>query len=331
MAAANLDALEKCPYGLESLVSPLRDLANRGGKRWRPLLLVLASRAFGGNDVLAIRLCPLVELPHTGSLVLDDIEDGAVTRRGGPAAHMEHGLDVAINAGCAAYFLPLVRIEAIANVEARASLYAAYGRAMRRLHAGQALDISWHRSPNALPSREDHALMCRLKTGAMARLAAETGAILAFEVQGRSSNRREDAESLARFAEDLGVGFQALDDVANLASGNPGKARGDDVVEGKKSLPLIIACEREPSLRPRLAQLMGRAAQEGPSSRAVSEFIALIEATGAIEEAERVGAELLKRSLDGIAAICRCEPGADSLARALRSILGAPWHTKHER
>jgi octaprenyl-diphosphate synthase len=318
-AASNLDGLDARPYGLDSLLRPLRALAGRGGKRWRPLLMVLSSRAFGGSDEAALKLCPLVELPHTGSLVLDDIEDGAATRRGGPAAHIEYGLDVAINSGCAAYFLPLSRLEGIADHETRARLYGSYGRAMRRLHAGQALDIAWHKAPECLPSREDHALMCRLKTGAMARLAAEAGAILAFGARGT----HEEAALLARCAEDLGVGFQALDDAANLARGNPGKARGDDVVEGKKSLPLIIACEREPALRPRLAGLMARAAIEGPLSAAVGEFIGLVEGTGAVAEAERVGAELTERSFEGIDEVCRGKPEAERLSRALRGLVHA--------
>ena len=95
---------------IEKLVKPCRELLSLGGKRWRPLLQVLCAEYVilnkNGTEAEnqinlenAYNLVPLVEFVHTASLIHDDIEDGADTRRGKPAAHITYGVDVAINAG----------------------------------------------------------------------------------------------------------------------------------------------------------------------------------------------------------------------------------------
>lgn len=269
-----------------ALNAPALDLIRRGGKRWRPLLLVLAARAFGRADG-ALSLSPLVEIAHNGTLIVDDIEDGADERRGGPAIHLLHGLDVAVNAGNLLYFLPLALIDELAlGVETKLELYARYGLHMRRLHLGQATDILWHRHHGFVPDRASYLSMCALKTGVLARAAAEFGALAAgapADVVGR----------LGSIFERAGVAFQVLDDLRNLTTGNPGKRRGDDIVEGKKSLPVILACESRPELLGRLAGLFDAAASGGPSSPAVEEAIGLIAETGALAEAKHLASTML--------------------------------------
>ena len=91
------------------LTQPCAHLVSLGGKRWRPLLLVLCAQMTAQakkTDVdltKAYGLTPLVEFAHTASLIHDDIEDGADTRRGKPCAHISYGMDVAINAGSCLY------------------------------------------------------------------------------------------------------------------------------------------------------------------------------------------------------------------------------------
>ncbi len=89
---------------------PSIDLVLRGGKRWRPMMMLLfCELESGGQDVLP--LTPLVELPHNGSLMIDDIEDGADLRRGKEAVHITYGIDMAINSGNFLYFLPSYLID----------------------------------------------------------------------------------------------------------------------------------------------------------------------------------------------------------------------------
>ena len=97
------------PY-IENLVKPCRDLLLLGGKRWRPLLLVLCSELISGNEIQqAYEITPLVELVHTASLIHADIEDKADTRRGKHSAHITYGIDTAITSGSWLYFPALHR------------------------------------------------------------------------------------------------------------------------------------------------------------------------------------------------------------------------------
>jgi octaprenyl-diphosphate synthase len=284
------------PPGLaKSLTLPGWDLVSRGGKRWRPLLTTLICEGLGGGDA-ALPLVPLVELPHNASLIHDDIEDNSDERRGKAAAHILYGIDTAINAGCFLYFLPLGCVEAWeAAPELRNRVYVLWGEYMRRLHLGQAMDIAWHRDPDALPGLPEYDLMCRLKTGCLARLAAILGvygAASAGSVEAGSMDRL--TEELGGAAEKLGVGFQILDDVKNLTTGNPGKKRGDDIVEGKKSLPALLYLHgRKHGAAALVSRCFAAARAGGVGAPEVEELIAELEGAGALEEARSRGLALI--------------------------------------
>ena len=160
-----LSGLEKKPGPefFRSLTLPCRDLLSRGGKRWRPLLMTLVCETLGGADA-ALPLAPLVELCHNASIIHDDIEDNSDERRGKPAVHILYGIDTAINSGSFLYFLPLACVENWARELApvytgsealSAKVYALWGTYMRRLHLGQAMDITWHRDFASVPRLED--------------------------------------------------------------------------------------------------------------------------------------------------------------------------------
>ena len=91
------DDLEQNPIAL--LSAPCASLVSGGGKRWRPLLAVLAYQLAGGSGDDIYTLAPLIEGIHTASLIHDDIEDNSELRRGKPAAHVAYGLDSALNSG----------------------------------------------------------------------------------------------------------------------------------------------------------------------------------------------------------------------------------------
>ena len=289
-----------------AITAPARELVGRGGKRWRPLLQVLVARIFGPGD-LALALAPLPEIVHNGTLIVDDIEDGADVRRGGPAVHKIFGVDAAVNCGNLLYFLPAALLEEkVADERLRAKLYAAYASQLRRVHLGQTLDIAWHRDHGRVPERDEYLLMCALKTGALSGLAARLGAL-------SEDAPKASADALVRAFEDAGVAFQILDDVKNLRSGNPGKERGDDIVEGKKSLPVILACGKDPELKGLLPGLFRRAGENGPRDPAVEEAIAAISETGALEEAEAEADTLLSSAEKSARAACPATDAGDSL------------------
>jgi octaprenyl-diphosphate synthase len=279
---------------VSSLIEPGRDLLVRGGKRWRPLLMLLLAETLGGEAgaEAALPITPLVEFPHTASLIHDDIEDNSDERRGKPAVHLLYGTDTAINGGAFLYFLPLTCLDAAPlPPEGKNRIYRAWGEYMRRLHLGQAMDIAWHRDFASLPALEDYERMCRLKTGCLARLAAVLGVYC-----GCPAGAGETAERCGEAAESLGVGFQILDDVKNLSSGIPGKKRGDDVVEGKKSLPVLIYLHRYPEKREFAARCFAAARSAGTGAPEVEKFIGALAGAGVLEEARKRALELIEGS-----------------------------------
>src|SRR3989344_9567990 len=81
-----------------AVANPLWDFLDRGGKRWRPALLLLCCEAVGGSRKKALPYVALPELAHTGTIIVDDVEDSSPLRRGKPTLHLLYGIDVAVNA-----------------------------------------------------------------------------------------------------------------------------------------------------------------------------------------------------------------------------------------
>jgi octaprenyl-diphosphate synthase len=302
----NFPGLEETvsPELVRALTLPGWDLFSRGGKRWRPLLLTLICEGLGGGDA-GLSLVPVVEFSHNASLIHDDIEDNSDERRGKPAVHLLYGADTAINGGSFLYFLPLNCI-ASWNVppDLKNTVYALWGDHIRRLHLGQAMDIYWHRDFFSLPRLDEYDRMCRLKTGCLARFAALLGVWAATGSGGSmvlpdGSTASLDkpgalAELLGEAAENLGVGFQILDDVKNLTTGVLGKKRGDDIVEGKKSLPVLLYLHRGKNAPETVARCFSAARSGGSSVPEVEELICRLEEAGVLEDARERGLVLIQ-------------------------------------
>jgi len=275
---------------VNNINKPAIELISRGGKRWRPVMMVLCCELSGGSAEEVLPLSPLVEFPHNGSLIIDDIEDKAELRRGKPAVHKIYGEDMSINTGNLLYFLPTFIIdESDFSDELKLRLYRYYNVNLRRLHFGQGLDIQWHNNHEDYPSVEEYMQMCRFKTGSLSRLAAQTG----FAVGGADPNT---CLTLGEIFEEVGVAFQIIDDVINLTTGNPGKDRGDDIVEGKKSLPVIFHAMADPDSIPRLVELFEAAAELGTEDgkTQIEDAIKLLEESGSIERARNRAFEMLR-------------------------------------
>jgi octaprenyl-diphosphate synthase len=276
----------------EALLAPSIDLLSRGGKRWRPLLASLVCQALGGGDTV-LPLVPLVEFCHNASLIHDDIEDNSEQRRGKAAVHRIYGEDTAINSGAFLYFLPLICIDSLDSSKfddaAKLKIYKLWGENMRRLHLGQSLDIDWHKRRDFCPKIEDYFTMCRLKTGVLARFAAELGALCA----GFEDAALQDTE-LGEAAAKLGVGFQILDDVKNLTTGIVGKERGDDIVEGKMSLPILLYLKNSCGELEFVQNCFAAARRSGVNAQEVSLIIDELLKSGAIAQAQSQGVAMLE-------------------------------------
>ena len=285
---------------VQKLIEPNDALIKLGGKRWRPLFLMLCydlaksldpqnkERALTTKSPLL--LTPLVEFVHTASLIHDDIEDSADLRRGKPAAHITYGIDHALNSASWLYFEAPVCLEtAKLTAEQKLAFYRLYTNELRRLHLGQAMDIYWHKEKKVFPTTEEYQAMVQNKTGTLASLAAQVGFIAGGATE-------KQAAEYGKIAALIGVGFQIIDDVINLTKGNPGKKRGDDIVEGKKSLPVLLHIQKHPGDKKKISALMAQAEQDGIDSPAVEECIALLNTSDCIQKAAEMGKTLIQKN-----------------------------------
>lgn len=287
------------------LSKPCQELASRGGKRLRPLLMTLYYEMLTGevsDDVINTSLS--IELTHTASLIHDDIEDLSPTRRGLPALYISEGVDTAINTGAWLYFLAALSIEN-AKEDKRARLYRAFNMALKRLHTGQARDIYYHKNKD-FPTIEEYKELVRGKTGSLFSLATLMASIMAG-VDGVDNDKAKEAGLL------LGEGFQILDDAINLKSGNKGKAAGDDITEGKKSYPILLHLEKSPADKDLILNYFSLAKNKEHTLDIdpTVECIRLLNSTDSVERAYEIGRDTIKKALEQMTA------GYDNRASAL--------------
>jgi len=232
--ACNLEALNK------TIAEPIWEFLDRGGKRWRPALFLLICEALGKKSENFADFAIIPEVIHNGTLMVDDIEDASEFRRGKPCTYKIYGLDIAINAGNAMYYLPLLplleRRDTISS-EKLGKVYEIYVQEMISISLGQAMDIAWHRGLADADriSERNYLQMCAYKTGTLARMAAKIAAVLA-DANG------ELVEKLGRFAESIGVAFQMQDDILDITGKEFAEKKGglgQDITEGKRSLIVI--------------------------------------------------------------------------------------------
>jgi geranylgeranyl pyrophosphate synthase len=245
-----------------------------GGKRLRPLLVVLAAESVGGppagpaGEERLVRAAVAVELVHSATLVHDDLIDGALLRRGHPTVAAVAGRDVAVATGDLLFSRAFAELARNNDAEQLRAL----SDASSALAAGELLQREDAYAAHVPVER--YLRRCELKTAALFEAACRLGALTA------ASGSVALADALGAFGRRIGLAFQMLDDVLDVSGPveRTGKARGTDLLDGTVTLPFILAREREPELAALdLSQLGGPAQAEALCER--------IAATGALEEA----------------------------------------------
>jgi geranylgeranyl pyrophosphate synthase len=245
-----------------------------GGKRLRPLLVVLAAESAGGpppgdeGEERLVRAAVAIELVHSATLVHDDLIDGARLRRGRPTVAAAAGRRTAVATGDLLFsraFAELARNDDAAQLQAlsQASSALAEGELLQR-------EDAWA----AHVAVERYLRRCELKTAALFEAACRLGALNA------AAGSPGLADALGAFARRIGLAFQMLDDVLDVSGPveRTGKSRGTDLLDGTVTLPFILARERDPAL----AQASLRSLAGPREAEALCERIA---ATGALDEA----------------------------------------------
>ncbi len=253
-----------------------------GGKRMRPMLVLLSAGPEGGDR--AVRSATAVELVHMASLVHDDVLDRAPLRRGRPTVYAESGRARATDLGDALFAEAFGLLARAGDDEAVAVLSATTrdlvtGELVQR---GQAGDMGL--------SEDDYLERCRLKTGSLFSASCALGALAAAGEGG------PDLESLEAFGGAIGLAFQMLDDVLDISGPEERtvKAPGTDLLDGTVTLPVIVAIERETAI--------GTVDLDRLDRGSALELAGRIEATGALDEVRGRAIALVeeaKGALDG--------------------------------
>ncbi|CAG8953046.1 hypothetical protein HYFRA_00003240 [Hymenoscyphus fraxineus] len=220
----------------------------------------------------------VVGMLHTASLLVDDVEDSSLLRRGLPVAHSIFGTAQTINSANYVYFLALGELGKLKNPEA----VQIYTEELLNLHRGQGMDLFW-RDTLTCPTEDDYLEMVGNKTGGLFRLAVK--------LMQAESKTNKDCVPLVNL---MGIIFQIRDDYQNIQSpeytGNKGMC--EDLTEGKFSFPIIHSIRA----RPGNMQLLNILKQKTEDERVKRYAVAYMESTGSLEYCRKVLATLMDRA-----------------------------------
>jgi geranylgeranyl pyrophosphate synthase len=256
-----------------------------GGKRLRPLLVLLAAGHAPDDPTELVACAAAVELIHSATLVHDDVLDAARLRRGEPTVWAKGGRLLATATG------DLLFSRAFADLAATGTLEAvrALSRASSALAEGELLqrEDAWNMSVAV----DRYLYRCELKTARLFEAACNLGAL----ATGREAHH---VAAIGTFGLRIGLAFQLLDDVLDVSGSeaDTGKHRGTDLLDGTVTLPLILAREHDPALAAIDLRTVTTPEQ-------ATELCKRIEATGAIAGATRQAHEIVDEAKAGLAAL----------------------------
>ena len=258
-----------------------------GGKRLRPLLVLVCAGPRAADRPELIAAAAAVELIHSATLVHDDVLDRASLRRGVPTVWAQGGRALAVATGDLLFSRAFAELAACGSLSAVQSL----SRATSALAEGELLQRQDAWDPAV--SIERYLLRCELKTARLFEASCELGALAAHGTP-------DEIAAMAAFGRGIGLAFQLLDDVLDVAGApsSTGKRRGVDLLDGTVTLPLILAREREPALR----ELDLRAITTPEQAEALCDRI---EATGALVDARARAQTLVDEAKDGLPAVAQ--------------------------
>ena len=205
-------------------------IVDAGGKRMRPILVLLAAHSCGINDDKHISMAAVIEFIHTATLLHDDVVDMSTLRRGRPTVNAEWNNPSSVLVGDFIYSRAFQILVKIGNMKVMEII----ANTTNKIAEGEVLQLIEKNNPNT--SEENYMQIIKNKTAILFQAAAHCGAILA---NADSDTTRE----LRAFGMHLGISFQLIDDALDYTgnSHDLGKNIGDDLAEGKSTLPLIYA------------------------------------------------------------------------------------------
>ena len=248
-------------------------IINSGGKRLRPALVILSSGAFGYTGVYHHNLAAIIEFIHTATLLHDDVVDASELRRSKATANALFGNAASVLVGDFLYsraFQMMVEVDNMRIMQVLAD-------ATNTIAEGEVLQLLNCRNPDV--NEENYLQVIRYKTAKLFEAATRLGAILC-------NSTLEEEESIANYGMHLGTAFQLTDDMLDYSGDyhDTGKNLGDDLAEGKPTLPLIYAMKTGSKKQ---AETVSKAIQNGGGEGVLEAVLQVIHETDALDYARK--------------------------------------------
>lgn len=239
-----------------------------GGKRIRPLLVLLSARAFNHKENQHIDLAAAIELIHTATLLHDDVVDNSSLRRGLETVNTLWGTEASVLVGDFLYSRAFQLIVKLKNLE----ILDIFSNATNLIAEGEVMQLLNCHDPDT--SEKAYFEVIHRKTAKLFEVASQIGAAL-------SCYTSQQMKAMQGYGLNLGIAYQLIDDALDYRANQTelGKSIGNDLAEGKPTLPLIQALRHS---TPAQASLLRKAIQNG-SYHDLREISSIIESTGAIE------------------------------------------------
>ncbi len=283
MAEVDRVIAERLDSGVPLVGEVARYIISAGGKRLRPVLLLLTCGALGYMGTQRHNLAAVVEFIHTATLLHDDVVDESTLRRGRPTANESFGNPASVLVGDFLYsraFQMMLDADSMRVMQVLAD-------ATNVIAEGEVLQLmNMH---DASLDEDGYLRVIRSKTAKLFEASARLGAIL-------SARDAATEEACATYGQALGTAFQVIDDVLDY-DGNAtemGKNLGDDLREGKATLPLILAIQRG---TPEQARVIRQAIETGSVDQ-LGEIVRIVRETGALDATREAAASEAQRAID---------------------------------
>lgn len=261
-----------------------------GGKRVRPLILLLSARALENRSQAHIDLAAVIELIHTATLLHDDVVDSSTLRRGHKTAHMIWGSNASVLVGDFLYSRAFQLVVGLKH----ASILEIFANATHYMAEGEIMQLVNCNNPDT--TEAFYFDIIQRKTAKLFEIAAQLGATV-------STNREDDIHAMRDYGMAVGLAYQLIDDALDYSQSadETGKNVGQDIAEGKTTLPLIHAMSKSKGAD---LKLMRDAIKTG-SSKHLKNILEIIESTDAIKytaDTARHYASKAKEALSTLAA-----------------------------
>lgn len=276
----NKHLLEKISGNPKELYKAASHLVVNGGKRLRPFLVIKCCQVLGGKKKHALPAASAIEMIHNFTLVHDDIMDNDEIRHGVPTVHKKFSMPIAILAGDV-LFSKAYDVISNSNLDdhTAAKLCSRLARACIDVCEGQVMDIKMAENKK-IPNQAQYIKMVRKKTSALFDVSSSMGAICA-------KGTKNDIANMSSFGKNLGIAFQITDDLIGVM-GDPKltkKPVGNDLREGKKSLPILLALKKAKGKnRKKLLKVFGN---KNSSKKDLKEAIEIIRSIGIESEVRK--------------------------------------------